>query len=240
MVKAMNRNSHALRNAAVIILGLLALSAAALLRFPGSEVEVYGNFSPDDLSQIKHEALRHTRGVALGNLRRSILKPKLLPGALRDVLTCSVCSIDRCWNKEVSVNTGSPWIGCLVLISSNGEWCVQGSSTFPPPREPVPDADPSRRHPVSISVPTGLRSTRKGNAFDYVFTGFETARLTVGHKMITGVSEEVDSNKGTSILSSYGNPFTAGFLLVWDKWSGRNQAKDQAAHATANLVKSEA
>jgi hypothetical protein len=33
---------------------------------------------------------------------------------------------------------------------------------------------------------------------------------------------------------------TAGFLLVWDKWSGRNQAKDQAAHATANLVKSEA
>jgi hypothetical protein len=55
-------------------------------------------------------------------------------------------------------------------------------------------------------VPTGLRITRKGNAFDYVFTGFKTARLTVGYKMITGVSEEVDSDKGTSISSSYGNP----------------------------------
>ena len=199
-------NSHTCRNAALLISGLLALSAAALSFLPARKVEVYGNFSPDDLSQIRHVALRHTRVVALGNLRRSILKPTLLPVALRDVLTCRVCSIDRCWNNEVSVNTGSPWIGCLVLVSSNGNWCVQGSSTFPPPREPVPDADPSRRHTVSISVPTGLRITRKGNAFDYVFTGFETARLTVGYKMITGVSEEVDSNKGTSISSSYGNP----------------------------------
>ena len=190
----------------MLMLGLLALSAAAWLRFPRNEVEVYGNFSPKDLSQIKHVALRHARVVALGNLRRSILKRTLLPVALRDVLTCRVCSIDRCWNNEVSVNTGSPWIGCLVLVSSNGNWCVQGSSTFPPPREPVPDADPSRRHPVSISVPTGLRITRKGNESNYIFTGFETARLTVGYKMITGVSEEVDSDKGTSISSSYGNP----------------------------------
>ncbi len=206
MVKAMNRNSHALLKAALLILGLLALSAAALLCFPSGEVQVYGNFSPDDLFHIKHVALRHTRGVALGNLRRSILKPTLLPVALRDVLTCRVFSIDRCWNNEVSVNTGSPWIGCLVLVSSNGNWRIQSSSTFPPPREPIPDADPSRRYPVSISVPTGLRITRKGNAFDYVFTGFETTRLTVGYKMITGVSEEVDSNKGTAISSSYGNP----------------------------------
>jgi hypothetical protein len=206
MVEAMNRNRHALGITVLFILGVLALSATALFSFPRSEVEVYGNFSPDDLSQIKHVALRHTRGVALGNLRSSILKPTLLPVALRDVLTCRVRSIDRCWNNEVSVITGSPWIGCLVLVSSNGNWCVQGSSTFPPPREPVPDADPSRRHPVSISVPTGLSITRKGNVFDYVFTGFETARLTVGYKMITGVSEEVDSDKGTSISSSYGNP----------------------------------
>jgi hypothetical protein len=202
----MNKNSHALSKAAVLILCLLALAGAALLGFPRSKVEVYGNFSPPDLSQIKHVALRHTRVVALGNLERSILKPMLLPVALKNLLTCSVCSIDRCWNNEVSVNTGSPWIGCLVLVSSNGEWCIQGSSIFPPPREPVPDAAPSRRHPASISVPTGLRIRRKGNAFDYVFTGFETARLTVGYKMITGVSEEVDSNKGTSISSSYGNP----------------------------------
>lgn len=200
----MNRNSHPLRKTALLILGLLALTAAALPLIPTSEVEVYGTFSRDDLYQIKHAALRHTRGVALANLRRSILKPTLLPVALRDVLTCRVCSIDRCWNNEVSVNTGSPWIGCLVLVSSNGNWCVQHSSTFPPPREPVPDADPSRRHPVSISVPTGLRITRKGNAFDYVFTGFETARLTVGYKMITGVSEELDSNRGTSVSSNYG------------------------------------
>jgi hypothetical protein len=190
----------------LLLLGVLVLGGAALLLFPGREVEVYGTFSREDLSQIKHVALRHIRGVALGNLKRSILKPTLLPIALRDVLTCRVCSIDRCWNNEVSVNTGSPWIGCLVLVSSNSNWCVQGSSTFPPPREPVPDADPSRRHPVSISVPTGLRITRKGNAFDCVFTGFETARLTVGYKMITGVSEEVDSDKGTSIASGYGDP----------------------------------
>jgi hypothetical protein len=191
---------------ALLILGVLAFGGAVLLLPPAGEVEVYGNFSPDDLSQIKHVALRHSRGVALENLRRSILKPTLLPVALRGVLTCRVCGIDRCWNNEVSVNTGSPWIGCLVLVSSNGNWRIQSSSTFPPPREPVPDADPSRRHPVSISVPTGLRITRKGNAFDYVFSGFETARLTVGYKMITGVSEEVDSDKGTSISSSYGNP----------------------------------
>jgi hypothetical protein len=190
--------------AALLTFGLLVLTAAALLLFPAREVEVYGTFSRDDLSRIKRTALRHIRGAALANLRRSILKPKLLPVALRDVLTCRVCGIDRCWNNEVSVNTGSPWIGCLVLVSSNGNWCVQRSSTFPPPREPVPDADPSRRHPVSISVPTGLRITRNGIAFDYVFTGFETTRLTVGYKMITGVSEELDSDKGTSFSSSYG------------------------------------
>jgi hypothetical protein len=199
------------RNAALLIFGLLALGAAVFLLLPASEVELYGNFSPDDLSQIKHVAVRHIRGVALGNLRRSILKPTLLPVPLRDVITCRVCGIDRCWNNEVSVNTGSPWIGFLVLVNSNGNWCVQGSKTFPPPREPIPDADPSRRHPVSISVPTGIRITRNGNTFDYVFTGFETARLTVGYKMVTGVSQEVDSRRdgkdtGTSIAGTYGGP----------------------------------
>jgi hypothetical protein len=58
-------------------------------------------------------------------------------------------------------------------------------------------------------VPTGLRITRKGNAFDYVFTGFETAHLTIGHKMITGVQEEVDfggdgRSGGTSVACDYG------------------------------------
>jgi hypothetical protein len=32
---------------------------------------------------------------------------------------------------------------------------------------------------------------------------------------------------------------TAGLLLLWDKWSGRGQAMDRAAQATANLVNSE-
>jgi hypothetical protein len=205
-VKAMNRNPHALLKAALLILGLLALSAAALLCFPGREVQVYGNFSPDDLSQIKHVAVRHMRGVALVNLRRSILKPALLPVALRDVITCRVCGIDRCWNNEASVNTGSPWIGFLVLVSSNGNWCVQGSRTFPPPREPIRDADPSRRHPVSISVPMGLRLARKGNTFGFIFTGFETAQLTVGYKMLTGITEAVKYRDGSlGITSTSGN-----------------------------------
>lgn len=75
--------------AALLFLGLLALGGAGLLLFPAREVEVYGSFSRDDLSQIKHVALRHTRVVALGNLRRSILKPTHLPDALREVLTNS-------------------------------------------------------------------------------------------------------------------------------------------------------
>src|SRR5215472_84849 len=96
------------RSAALLTLGLLALSAAAFLLFPPREVEVYGTFSRDDLSQIKHVALRHTRGIALGNLGRSIFKPKDIPDALRDLVNCRVCGIERCWDSEVSVNTGSP------------------------------------------------------------------------------------------------------------------------------------
>jgi hypothetical protein len=195
--------------AALLIFGLLALTAAALLPFPAREVEVYGTFSRDDLSRIKHTALRHTRGVALVNLGRSILNPTHLPDALRDVLTCRVCSVDRCWNNEVSVNTGSPRFGFLVLVSSNGNWFVQGSSTFPPPREPVPDADPSRRHPVSVSVPTGLRIAQKGNTFEYVFTAFETAHLTVGYKMLTGITEDVKYRDGSHTITS-----TSGDLLL--------------------------
>jgi len=196
----MRRKIDNYRSAALLILGLLALGAAAFLLFPRREVEVYGTFSRDDLSQIKHVALRHTRGVALGNLMRSIFKPTLLPDAFRDVLNCRVCGIERCWDNEVSVNTGSPRFGFLVLVSSNGNWCVRSRATFPPPREPIPDADPSRRYPVSISVPTGLRIARESNTFHCVFTGVETAHLTVGHKMITGVQEEV----GTLISRDYG------------------------------------
>lgn len=195
----------------MLILGVLALGGAALVLFPHREVQVYGTFSRDDLSQIKHVALRHTRGLALANLRRSLFDPTHVPDALRGLLNCRVCGIDRCWNNEVCVYTGSPRFPFLLLVSSNGYWCFQSSSSFPPPREPVPDADPSRRRAVDISVPTGLRSMRKGNTFDYVFTGFETARLTVGYKMVTGVSEEVDSRRngkdsGTSIAGTYGGP----------------------------------
>jgi len=120
----------------------------------------------------------------------------------------------------VSVNTASPWIGCLVLVSSNGNWRIQSSSTFPPPREPVPDADPSRRHPVSISVPTGLRLARKGNTFGFIFTGFETAQLTVGLSMLTGITEAVKYRDGSlGITSTSGNllrleiqPPTPGYM----------------------------
>src|SRR5215472_2956903 len=77
-------NSRTCRNAALLISGLLALSAAALSLLPAREVEVYGHFSPHDLSQITHVALRHIRVAAFGNLRRSILKPTLLTVALRD------------------------------------------------------------------------------------------------------------------------------------------------------------
>ena len=216
----MNRDSHALFKAALLILGFGALIAAALLCVPSGEVQVYGNFSPYDLSRIKQVALRHTRVVALGNLSRSILKPTLLPTALRDVFSYRVCSIDRCWNNEVSVNTGSPWIGFLVLVNSNGNWRIQGSSTFPPPREPVPDADPSRRHPVSISVPTGLRLARKGDTFGFIFTGSETAQLTVGLSMLTGITEAVKYRDGSlGITSTSGNllrleiqPPTPGYM----------------------------
>jgi hypothetical protein len=181
----------------------LALGAAALLLSPSREMEVYGTFSRDDLSQIKRLAMRHTRGVALMNLSRSIHKPRDIPDALWQVLSCRVCVIERCWNSEVCVHVGSQSFGTfLVLVSSNGNWCIRGSRSFPPPRQPVPDADPFRRQPVSILVPTGLRIARKGNTFDYVFTGFEAAHLTVGYKMVTGVSEEV----GTSINMSYGGP----------------------------------
>jgi hypothetical protein len=60
-------------------------------------------------------------------------------------------------------------------------------------------------------VPTGISITRKGNTFDYVFTGFETVHLTVGHKMITGIREEVDFRRdgrsaGTSVGCDYGSP----------------------------------
>jgi hypothetical protein len=196
----------------LLILGVLALSAAPLLVFPGEDVEVYGTFSARDLSQIKSLALRQARGLALGNLRRSLHKPKEISDALWQVLSCRVGIIERCWNSEVCAHVGSHSFGTFwVLVTSNGNWCVQGPTSFPPPREPVPDADPSRRHPVSISVPTGLRIERKGNTFDYVFTGFETAYLTVGFKMLTGVEEQVDlrrdgTNGGTSISRDYGGP----------------------------------
>jgi hypothetical protein len=209
-------NSHRRKKAALLILGLmtlltlLALGRAALLLLPAREVEIYGTFSQDDLSQIRHLALRHTRGIALGNLRRSIFKPKDIQDALRDLVNCRVFSIDRCCNDEVSVNTGSPRFGFLVLVGSNGNWCVRSRATFPPPLEPVPDADPSQRHPVTISVPMGIRIAWESNAFHYVFTGLETAHLTVGHKMITGVQEEV----GTSISSFYGGPLPSEIPLL--------------------------
>jgi hypothetical protein len=64
---------------------------------------------------------------------------------------------------------------------------------------------------VSVRVPTGLRIDGESNPFHYAFTGFKTAHLTVGHKMITGVEEQVDfrrdgTNAGTSISRDYGGP----------------------------------
>jgi hypothetical protein len=37
---------------------------------------------------------------------------------------------------------------------------------------------------------------REGNEFRFVFTAFETAHFTVGHKMVTGFYEVLDDGKG--------------------------------------------
>src|SRR5258708_4697757 len=75
-------------------------------------------------------------------------------------------------------------------------------SAWPPqPRPPVRGVDPSCRHWVSIRLPTGLHVTRD-EWFHYVFTGFERCRLTVGHKMITGIKEEIDFRRdGTNAFT---------------------------------------
>src|SRR5258706_11621065 len=63
-----------------------------------------------------------------------------------------------------------------------GSWPPQ-----PPP--PVANADPSRRHRVSIRVPTGFRVARRGDMLVFNFTSYEKTNLTVGYRMLLGITE---------------------------------------------------
>ena len=200
---------------------VLALAAAVLFLFPAKELAVYGNFSDRELRDIKRVAVRHTRSLALANLRRAARNPMEIPGAVRAMLDCRVLGIDRCWNDEVCVHVAVNRLAALqrmqafcVLVNSNGVWHARSGGGFPPPREPVADADPSRRSRVSIRVPTGLRIARQNGRTNYVFTGFEAADITVGHKMITGWREEVHLSQdgkpaGTIKIESCGEPLPA-------------------------------
>ncbi|SNS35005.1 hypothetical protein SAMN05421770_101612 [Granulicella rosea] len=73
---------------------------------------------------------------------------------------------------------------CLVLALP--------AQPFPHPG-PVADANPSVRHPETVRVPTRLRIVKRGGPVAYEIdpASFETVQITIGEKMITGVSVEV-------------------------------------------------
>lgn len=54
----------------------------------------------------------------------------------------------------------------------------------------IADADPSRRHPVSVRVPTVMKVVRDGDSLTVSFLPLQTTNLTVGHKMVTGLMRE--------------------------------------------------
>ncbi len=77
-----------------------------------------------------------------------------------------------------------------------GSWPPQ-----PPP--PVANADPSRRHRVSIRVPTGFRVARRGDMLVFNFTSYEKTNLTVGYRMLLGITEEIDFSRNGKDAGTY-------------------------------------
>ncbi len=76
---------------------------------------------------------------------------------------------------------------------------------FAQPRPPLPDADPTRRRLMSIQVPTGVQIVQRRGRSRLVFTGFQAAQITVGHKMLAGVTEELEvANGETTIIGTHG------------------------------------
>ncbi len=108
----------------------------------------------------------------------------------------------------------------LAGCTSSHRESPTSSSTLPTsplqPLPPIADADPSRRHAASIRVPTGVRAVRESEElrsttelvqWHLAFTGYETASLTVGHKMVTGVRVETTLRDGGRCISgTYGKP----------------------------------
>jgi len=95
---------------------------------------------------------------------------------------------------------------CVVIFSgcsSNripSQSCSLAIDSFPQPLPPVAGADPSRRDAASIRVPTAIRAFREANksrltpgmvTWGFALHDFESAHLTVGYKMITGINVEL-------------------------------------------------
>lgn len=56
---------------------------------------------------------------------------------------------------------------------------------------PIPDADPSVRHPVQARVPAGLRLERTRNRLVVSIGPAQSTNLTVGARMVTGTESEI-------------------------------------------------
>jgi hypothetical protein len=57
-----------------------------------------------------------------------------------------------------------------------------------PDLPPIADADPSIRHPVTVSMPTKLKVVRDGDFITLTPTDFEDIKLTIGKNMVTGIA----------------------------------------------------
>ena len=111
--------------------------------------------------------------------------------------------------------------GCATHTRSKGDSAWQGFRVLPP----IPDADSSIRNEVIIKVPTKLAVMRTTDTLSIAVDrgSFDTTRITVGSKLVTGVQNElfvysegdarpfegrrnglsgVDFNLGTSILNA--------------------------------------